>query len=334
MIRVEATSEKDVRLFLVKVLCLTLVFLWCMIFFLPIHSPHSQRESTTDHTHDEDIVPWKSLDLSAISSISANDVQKDIATTAEQLLSNSIPREHGVADKKTHEYFLKKICTLYADVCDKTSREWDFSREEQLYYQLLMVYLIHHIDDRLIDWSVRQQLDHLKFMKDPNMKRWSAGHDYVKINTIKIDSWNEFREVLTHEFWHTVDLSILIWSSNRKHSLFTEFGNIIRPIDDPSIDYYRFSRQNENVRKKESSFKDFVSGYAMRSIYEDFAEHKNARFNHNAVFKKLARTSHTLQKKYDFFDDLYSGEYYRPNTDKANNLDLDAREWDTTKMRE
>lgn len=159
---------------------------------------------------------------------------------------------------------MDEICTAYEDICEKTTRQGSFSRDEQANYQLLTIYLIKMIDQRLVEGSVRDALANLLFFKDTDSRRGSAGYTNVRINAERIPTWSEFREVLTHEFGHTIDFSILLGTKRTKHPTFTEFNEKRRPIDDPSIAYYELSRSSESVRKKDSSFKDFISGYAMK----------------------------------------------------------------------
>lgn len=70
------------------------------------------------------------------------------------------------------------------------------------------------------------------------------------MNTQKIPSLFEFREVLTHEYGHIIDLGVIKGNSSRRNSNFTEFGKIQRSIDDPSLDFYQISRDGEDIRKQ------------------------------------------------------------------------------------
>lgn len=187
-------------------------------------------------------------------------VDKRIAEAARSLMEN----EHSAPSIQETPEFMNDVCTAYEDICIKTTREGSFSRDEQLSYQLLTIYLIKNIDDRLENGSVRDALAHLKFFRDPDSRRGSAGYTNIRINVERILSRAEFREVLTHELGHTIDFSILLGTKRTKDPLFTEFNEKKRSVDDASLEYYRISRQNETVRKKDSSFKDFVSGYAMK----------------------------------------------------------------------
>lgn len=59
---------------------------------------------------------------------------------------------------------------------------------------------------------------------------------------------SEFWGVLTHEFGHIVDLGVLQGVSNYKNTEYTEFGKVKFERDDPSLEYYAYSRVNEKIR--------------------------------------------------------------------------------------
>lgn len=70
---------------------------------------------------------------------------------------------------------------------------------------------------------------------------------------------SEYRGVLTHEFGHIVDLGSLQGIQKNKNLDFTEFGKPKFAADDPSLEYYRFSRNSETIRKNIAQKKDFCS---------------------------------------------------------------------------
>lgn len=155
----------------------------------------------------------------------------------------------------------------------------------------------------------------------------------MKVNTEKIPDLREYREVLSHEFGHTIDLGILYGNGRYKNKAFTEFGKIIRPNDDPSLPFYKISRTNETTRKADASFQDFVSGYGMKGVYEDFAETNNMRLNHNALFRSLAGTNTVLAQKYKFFQKLYGTERFDDDEDMLPARSTEARVRDSTRIR-
>ncbi|MDR0369518.1 MAG: hypothetical protein LBH96_03140 [Candidatus Peribacteria bacterium] len=80
-------------------------------------------------------------------------------------------------------------------------------------------------------------------------RRGSAGWSKITLNLGGMKYDNEYFQVLTHEMGHIVDLGSLQGKSKTKHSNFTEFGKSVFSIDDPSLEYYKYSRQSENIRK-------------------------------------------------------------------------------------
>jgi hypothetical protein len=46
-----------------------------------------------------------------------------------------------------------------------------------------------------------------------------------------------------------------------KNNDFTEFGKVKFAIDDPSLEYYKFSWNSEDIRKSTAQEKDFCSQY-------------------------------------------------------------------------
>jgi hypothetical protein len=179
---------------------------------------------------------------------------------------------------------------------------------------------------------VQSVLSHLSLYKDNSDRRGSAGHTTVKINSKKIPTSREYREVLTHELSHVIDLGVLVGNQTSKNYDFTEFGKVMRSTDDPSISFYQLSRLTETTRRREASFKDFVSGYAMKNIYEDFAESQNLRFNHNLLFQELAKNNPIIAKKYDYFKNLYTNKWFDDNRKTVMTAQADVRPWDTTRI--
>ena len=136
---------------------------------------------------------------------------------------------------------------------------------------------------------------------------------------------------MSHELGHIIDFSILVGDARHKDATYTEFGKAQRATDDPSLAFYALSWYDERTRKRNVQQKDFVSGYAMKGIYEDMAESQEAYFNHNLYFSQIAQDNPVLQKKYDFFDDLYGGKYFHKNI-TPKKAHPSKREWDMTRL--
>jgi hypothetical protein len=198
---------------------------------------------------------------------------------------------------------------------------------------LLMVYLIKQIDERWTDHpTLRSTLTKLVHQQSAQWRRGSAGHTHIRLNTQKMNKHQEYWNVLTHEAAHVLDLGSMKGSARQKNYEFTEFWRVQRPIDDPSLDFYAISWESENVRKAEASFEDFVSGYGMHWVYEDFAETFNMYFNHHDLLVDLAENNEQIAKKYRYISQLFDGEYFRGNNQHLSAIQWDNRPRDTTKI--
>ena len=145
---------------------------------------------------------------------------------------------------------------------------------------------------------------------------------------------NEFFQVISHEMWHIVDLGWLQWTSRKKSQIFTEFNKEVFAIDDPSLEYYKYSRSSEKVRKSWMTKEDFCSWYGMSDPFEDFAECHNLYLNHHDYFRQLAMNNSTVKNKYNYMSNLYGWNYINDSEAKYENRENSYRVWDTTKIRE
>lgn len=312
-----------------KVVILTVFFtiVWVVLFYKePLHTP------TWDHHHHEEEATIESVR----EQIDTND-PASVEKTIQDLVESLLEEEHNVAALDVEER-LTKICWLYTDICNKTVRDSSYSPQQRLFYQSIIVYVVSKIDIALTQWSVRNPwslsdtLTYIKLFEENEGRRWSAWHTYIKLNTGKISQRSELREVLTHELWHVVDLWVISGKARQKNEAYTEFWRKQRSVDDPSINYYAFSRQSETARKAWSTRLDFVSWYAMKWVYEDKAESFNLYLNHYDVFKKLAQSNEVLNKKFNYFENLLGTTPLQYNTAIAKKYPVTQRERDTTKL--
>ena len=152
------------------------------------------------------------------------------------------------------------------------------------------------------------------------------------MNTWRIDSIREYREVLTHEIgWHILDIWSIHHDEKPLHETFTEFGEKRFGLKDWSLKFYSISRLDENTRKKDSSYRDFASWYSMRNTFEDFAEFTNAWINHHDLLVAMTKDNDKLKKKYDLFEELFWDWYYDWDTEALKRFDADQRVFDSTK---
>ena len=72
----------------------------------------------------------------------------------------------------------------------------------------------------------------------------------------------------------------------------------------------------------------------MSDPFEDFAECHNLYLNHQDLFKSLAKNNPTLKEKYNYFANLYGGDYLANSPLSFRDLHADRRARDTTRIEE
>jgi len=72
----------------------------------------------------------------------------------------------------------------------------------------------------------------------------------------------------------------------------------------------------------------------MSDPFEDFAECHNLYLNHQDIFLFLAQNNLSLKSKYNYFANLYGGEYFSDCSLKIREVKTDWRAWDTTRISE
>ena len=228
-----------------------------------------------------------------------------------------------------------KICDKYKNICNKVNRWGTFTDEDKTVKFVYVTYLLRKLDANISRWeNPSKALDAMII----NQKNWSRRGNANR-HTVTINLWwmkydNEFFQVISHEMWHIVDLWWLQWTSKKKHPIFTEFKKEVFALDDPSLEYYKYSRASETVRKSWMSKEDFCSWYGMSDPFEDFAECHNLYLNHHDYFRKIAMNNDTVKKKYNFMSNLYWWKYINDSEAKYENWSNSYRVWDTTKIRE
>ena len=288
------------------------------------------RDAPESSDHDEPIIPTSPNIWQTKTDASPEAVEDELETMLSDIHDSA---DDTPTKKMTPVELFDALCTIYPTECSKTSWSDDIPLDTRYLYQWLMIALLQKIDTSLqATPSLAEMLEHIAFYIDDKDKRWGAGHTRIRINIANIESKQEYREVLTHELGHIIDLAVLQGDARRKNDIFTEFGRVIRSEDDPSLPFYRLSWLNETTRKANASYLDFVSGYALKNIYEDFAETKNLWFNHKDLFRALAQTNDILMQKYLFFQQLYDDRYFSDDTKMLKNRSTKTRVWDTTRI--
>jgi len=159
------------------------------------------------------------------------------------------------------------------------------------------------------------------------------GTTHVRMNTKKIDSYAEFWEVFTHEVaWHIHDLGVITdIYSDTLHPKYTEFGEPKFGLNDWSLEFYKISWIDENTRRADANYKDFVSGYAMKDIFEEKAEFVNAWINHHDLLLEAAKTNDKMRKKVGLFEELFWDRYFDDDEESLPLFNANERVFDSTK---
>ncbi len=318
---------------LIKTAARSAIFLW---LYLLLWAP--ERPISSTHRHDQGDIHEHDDIAATIQKESPTPLDQDpLDTLLEDIqLILDDPTHQSPSDQQVLQDRLDLVCTHYADLCSITSRESDYTLEERYYYQILMIYMIRKIDSaRLISTpeSLRDTLSSIRLQSNSTWRRWAASSHYVKMNPGKIDTYREFWEVFAHEVaGHIHDLGVLDDpDSSRIHPEYTEFGKAKFGLQDRSLKFYEISRLDENTRRPDASFEDFVSWYAMKDIFEEFAEFTNAWINHHDLLLALADQNPQIQKKVELFRQLYGDRYFDDDSWSLAGFDTSQRVFDTTK---
>ena len=255
-------------------------------------------------------------------------------------LENETKSEKQLADfneTQTHwsSSAFMKLCSKHTNLCNKISRAGVFTDEDKTLKFAYVAYLLKKLDENSTRWKEPSEALLAMLINEKSWaRRWSANRTTITINLWWMNYDNEFFQVISHEMWHIVDLWWLQWTSSKKSPTFTEFNKAVFAIDDPSLEYYKYSRASETVRKSWMSREDFCSWYGMSDPFEDFAECHNLYLNHHDYFRKLAMNNSTVKNKYNFMSNLYWWKYINDSEARYENWSNSYRVWDTTKIRE
>jgi len=103
---------------------------------------------------------------------------------------------------------------------------------------------------------------------------------------------------------------------------------------DPSSFLYSVSWEDNSSLKSDLSNPDFISGYAMTSPYEEFAETYAAYVLHGPLFRFYAAHNSTLAKKYEYFKEVvFDGvEFDFASEDLPGIREAKSRTYDITRL--
>lgn len=249
-------------------------------------------------------------------------------TKISEIIESSTWHESAIEPQKPN------ICDKNPELCKKVVFIGNFSNTDKDLYLAKKSIIISFIETQ--NTENKKFLPVLQRIKinDIGGKRWYATRNTVVLNIGDMTWKDEFYQVSTHELWHIVDLGFLQGINKQKDKQYTEFKKAVFWIDDPSILFYKLSRENESIRKAWAKKQNFCSIYWMSDPFEDFAECFNLYVNHNKLFKFLGQKDKILGQKYNFLANVFDGKYIQWNTwsivafkDISN-----ERVWDTTKI--
>lgn len=268
---------------------------------------------------------WETDEVSKFDYIGVKEETNNILLEAD----SDIEESHGTST------IYSKICVKYSDICKKVSRSGVFTDEDKSIKLAYVAYLLKNLDTNISHGKIPSKALLAMLINEKKWgRRWSANRDTVTINLWWMNYNNEFFQVISHEMGHIIDLWWLQWTSKKKSSNFTEFDKSVFSIDDPSIEYYKYSWSSEKIRKSWITREDFCSWYGMSDPFEDFAECHNLYLNHHDYFYKLALSNNTMKNKYNYFANLYGWKFINNSEAKYENRDNSYRVRDTTKIRE
>lgn len=237
--------------------------------------------------------------------------------------------DHPSANLLPPEWALDQLCSSHSDRCEKIIWSGSFTEKEQLSYVSQYFEIFDFLDRHLMKGNdIKTIFQTLIINSEKGKRRGWATQKRITINLDSFSDISHFWGVLTHEFGHVVDLGVLKGLSKTQNGNYTEFGKVKFSVDDPSLEYYRYSRASENIRNAEAEKKDFCSGYGMSNPFEDFAECHNLYLNNKLLFRAMAKEAPIMKNKYNYFANLFNNQSLQEG-----NQELwypSWRPWDTT----
>lgn len=299
--------------------------LWALVFFAII-APSLKR---TDYATNPDLTEWLMGNVGSGNQEAVDSLMQHILKELEE------PQSHGAAPwAPDYQSVLGKLCRAYASYCSIVSLPSWLSEQDRFFYQGMSILILARLDRYLTSPHKIVDVLHKLALTTNGGRRGYAVKDSLTINLGSIKSYREYMEILIHELGHVVDLGVIAGSTSKKHETFTEFGNQVFSVDDPSLNFYRLSWDAESIRKASAGQMDFCSNYGQTNTFEDFSECFNLFLTHNALFRYFATRSEVMKKKYNFLAEQLGAKYFFDGEDdlllvKANpNLVF----FDTTKI--
>lgn len=133
---------------------------------------------------------------------------------------------------------------------------------------------------------------------NPDSRRGLAGGNRLILRCTGMEE-DELVSVLLHEMGHITDTGLLQSSDSvlAEKTSFDDRGTLVY-TDDPSADFYSISWENNSSFTSPET--GFISGYAMTSPFEDFADTYASYILHGPLFRFYAGLDTDLKAKYKF----------------------------------
>lgn len=228
--------------------------------------------------------------------------------------SEEIKPDHPSPSASPQNDPFSSLCQKNQTFCEKIIRTGTLTQSEKRSYANQYFQIANFLEENLMQGDpLHSVFKTLIINGETGKRRGGATRKRITINLSSMGDPTEFRGVLTHEFGHIVDLGVLNGISKTKNGNYTEFGKVKFAIDDPSLEYYRYSWDSENIRSQSANKKDFCSGYGMTNPFEDFAECHNLFLNNRQLFRTMASETPVMKNKYNFFANLFDNAILKDN---------------------
>lgn len=243
---------------------------------------------------------------------------------------NGIPGANYQAVNELTEYdYVKSLHQMSIQLKPMNNFNGDYTQQEKQNALQHCEALVYRTLKSLPAETVNQ-LKSLSFSFDPEARRGMGGGSTIILRCNGVTD-KELVGVLVHEMGHIADTGVMQGKASSGKSEFMD-GDYAVYNNDPSLDFYRISFNNESELKFDASRLDFVSGYAMSDPYEDFAETYNYYLLHGEEFRNLKAHNDALEQKYEFMKTVvFKGkEFSNDGLSLSGKFDITQRFYDTT----
>ncbi len=160
-------------------------------------------------------------------------------------------------------------------------------------------------------------------------RRAYATSDYINLRCDSMED-QELTAVFIHEMGHIADGSYLIGNKSSGKSGFVDLGKDVY-IDDPSLEFYEISWEDDKNWQEDTEKNDFCSAYGSSDPYEDFAECYLYYVLHREEFLVRSRQNPEIRKKYFFMRDQVFDKKMYSLDNSVDYFDV-KQEYDATKL--